>query len=230
MRIARLSMWVAAVAIGSLCVIGCTDPKDQQIKTLQDENTRLTQENMGLKSSRDLAQEQVGKLQGELDDANRALAAARAAGTPVPATAPAPTVTAEGWEKGLIGDRVTVGTDILFKSGQATLTPEGKKRLDEIAHTINTTYKGLPLIVYGYTDNDPIRKTKDLWDDNLDLSAGRAMAVTRYLWSQGVPKDLLDATARGDTHFVAANSSKAGKAKNRRVEIIVIKEGATPKP
>ncbi len=51
------------------------------------------------------------------------------------------------------------------------------------------------------------------------------MAVTRYLWSQGVPKDLLDATARGDTHFVAANSSKAGKAKNRRVEIIVIKEG-----
>jgi chemotaxis protein MotB len=108
------------------------------------------------------------------------------------------------------------------------LTPEGKRKLDEIANTLNTTYKGMSIIVYGYTDSDPIRKTKNLWDDNLDLSAARAMAVTRYLWGKGLAKETLDATARGDTRFVASNATKAGKTKNRRVEIIVLKEGKAP--
>jgi flagellar motor protein MotB len=51
------------------------------------------------------------------------------------------------------------------------------------------------------------------------------MAVTRYLWGKGLPKETLDATARGDTRFVASNATKAGKTKNRRVEIVVLKEG-----
>jgi flagellar motor protein MotB len=77
--------------------------------------------------------------------------------------------------------------------------------------------------VYGFTDNDPIVKTKKLWEDNLDLSANRAMMVTRELIRHGIAANRVETIAMGSTHPVASNSDKAGKAKNRRVEIVAIK-------
>jgi flagellar motor protein MotB len=77
--------------------------------------------------------------------------------------------------------------------------------------------------VIGYTDNDPIRKTRNLWEDNLDLSANRAMTVVRHLREQGIDAEKLTACGRGETNPVTPNTSTANKAKNRRVEIIVIK-------
>ncbi|HPY77378.1 MAG TPA: OmpA family protein, partial [Anaerohalosphaeraceae bacterium] len=67
----------------------------------------------------------------------------------------------------------------------------------------------------------PIRKTKDQWQDNWDLSAGRALTVLRYLTSKGMPADQIRAVACGESRPVASNASAAGKAKNRRVEIVV---------
>jgi flagellar motor protein MotB len=214
--------------MSSIFAVGCCDQENAKIKDLTTENNHLRGQLDGMNKSLGAAQDQAAALQTQLDEKNRELLAARAAGNkvePVPAPSkPGP----EGWEKGLYADRVTLGTDILFKPGEDKLTADGKRKIDEIANTLNTTYKGMPVVVYGYTDSDPIRRTKNLWDDNLDLSAGRAMAVTRCLWGKGVPKELLDATARGDTRFVATNATKAGKTKNRRVEIVVLKEGKAP--
>jgi len=78
--------------------------------------------------------------------------------------------------------------------------------------------------VMGYSDSDPIVKTKKLWKDNLDLSANRAMEVTRYLWSRGIPAERIETVGMGSTHFVQPNKTKAGKAANRRVEIHVVKK------
>jgi outer membrane protein OmpA-like peptidoglycan-associated protein len=128
------------------------------------------------------------------------------------------------WDVGKYADRVTVGSDILFASGQAKLTSAGKAALDKIAADVKSKYSGMPVRVYGYTDSDVISKTKDLWQDNLDLSANRAMSVTRYLIDKGVSPDNVETVAMGQTHYVAPNNSPASKAKNRRVEIVVIKQ------
>jgi chemotaxis protein MotB len=213
--------------MSSAFTVGCCDKENARIKDLMAENDHLRGQIDGLNKSLANEQNQAAGLQSQLAETERELAAARAAGNKV--VEPAPSKPGpEGWEKGLYADRVTLGTDILFKSGEAKLTTEGKRKLDEIANTLDTTYKNMPVIIYGYTDSDPIRKTKNLWDDNLDLSAARAMAVTRYLWGKGLPKETLDATARGETRFVSSNATKAGKTKNRRVEIVVLKEGKAP--
>ncbi|RPI64005.1 MAG: hypothetical protein EHM48_01520, partial [Planctomycetaceae bacterium] len=89
--------------------------------------------------------------------------------------------TAAGWQSMTIGDKVTLDSDILFSSGSEALTADGKKHLDKVVADIKKSYAGMPIRVYGYTDTDPIKKTKDKWIDNLDLSLARAAAVTRYL-------------------------------------------------
>jgi outer membrane protein OmpA-like peptidoglycan-associated protein len=119
--------------------------------------------------------------------------------------------------------RFTVGGDILFPAGRATLTPAGKTTLDAIAAELKATYADAIVRVYGYTDGDPIVKSKKLWQDNLDLSANRAMAVTRYLRSKGITDGRIETVAMGKTNPVAANTTKAGKAQNRRVVIVAVK-------
>jgi chemotaxis protein MotB len=119
---------------------------------------------------------------------------------------------------------VTVGADILFSSGKADLTSGGRAALDKIVGDLKSHYAGMTVRVYGHTDTEPIRKSKKLWQDNLDLSANRAMAVARYLVSKGISAKNVEVVAMGENHPVADNATAAGKAKNRRVEIVVLKK------
>ena len=128
------------------------------------------------------------------------------------------------WDVGKFADKVSVGSDILFASGKATLTSKGKAALANIVADLKGSYAGLPVRVYGYTDSDPIKRTKNLWQDNLDLSANRAMAITRHIVSKGIKAESVETVAMGATRFVAKNDTSASKAENRRVEIVVIKK------
>jgi flagellar motor protein MotB len=110
---------------------------------------------------------------------------------------------------------VNVPGDVLFASGQATLKDSAKATLNKVAGAIKKDYAGKKIIVDGHTDSDPISKTKDKWEDNLDLSAARARAVAQYLVSQGVPTNLVKMRALADT------APRGDKAKSRRVEIVV---------
>ena len=67
----------------------------------------------------------------------------------------------------------------------------------------------------GYTDTDPITRTKEMWKDNLDLSAARARTVAQYLASQGIATHEIGLQAFGDT------MPKNSKDRSRRVEIVV---------
>jgi len=71
-------------------------------------------------------------------------------------------------------------------------------------------------------------KTKDLWKDNLELSAQRALSVSRYLISHGIPEKQVRAAACGAARPLASNANATGKAKNRRVEIVVNMRRAAP--
>lgn len=111
---------------------------------------------------------------------------------------------------------VNVPGDILFSSGQAELKPSAQATLNKIIAAIKKDHAGKKVYVDGYTDTDPISKTKDKWEDNLDLSAARARSVTKYLTSHGLSPNQVSPRAMGST------APKATKDKSRRVEIVVV--------
>ena len=205
---------LAALAVLS---VGCAD--QDQIKKLNQEKDELIKQNADYQTR--IAALEAAQTQRSPQDAQEIarlqndLAAAKAAKAGQGSSA-----AGQGeWEVGLSGDRVTLGSDVLFSAGRADLTADGKKSLDKIAGDIKSRYAGLPVRVYGYTDTDPIVKTKKLWADNLDLSLNRSAAVTRYLIGKGIKASMIETIGMGETHSIAGN-----KAKSRRVEIIVVKK------
>ncbi len=121
---------------------------------------------------------------------------------------------------------VTLENALLFDSGKATLKKATSAELDHIRSVLrDAKYAGKPIDVVGHTDTDPIRKTKGQWKDNWELSAQRALSVARYLIQKGIADEDIRAAGCGASRPVASNASTAGKAKNRRVEIVVYLRG-----
>ena len=120
---------------------------------------------------------------------------------------------------------VTLENSLLFDSGKAMLKKATSTELDHIRSVLRDKYAGKQVDVVGHTDSDPIRKTKDQWQDNLELSAQRALSVARYMIRKGMSEDKVRAVGCGESRPVASNASSAGKAKNRRVEIVVYVRG-----
>jgi len=114
---------------------------------------------------------------------------------------------------------VTLPDSILFASGAVTLKTRTSQQLDKIASVIKEKYAGKQIDVVGHTDNEPIKRSP--WHDNLQLSTERANTVTRYLTKQGIPEAEVRSVGCGESRPVAENTTAAGKAKNRRVEIVV---------
>jgi outer membrane protein OmpA-like peptidoglycan-associated protein len=211
---------------------GCNEREKAEIQALRDQKDRLQMQNNAYRNEISELQTMNGNFRADMAARDAELAAKDALINELQSkpVSRQDTGTEPGWQHTTMGDKVTVGSDVLFSAGQATLTTAGKKALDNIAGAIRGRYAGLPVRVYGYTDSDPIVKSKKLWADNLDLSANRAMAVTRYLVSKGVSEENIETIAMGATHFVAGNTDKAGKSRNRRVEIFVVRGAGTPNP
>jgi chemotaxis protein MotB len=114
---------------------------------------------------------------------------------------------------------VTLANTILFDSGKATLKSATSKELDHILAVLKEKYSGKQVDVVGHTDTEPIKKSS--WKDNWELSAQRALSVTRYLIDHGIPDKQVQASGCGSARPVASNSTADGKSKNRRVEIVV---------
>jgi chemotaxis protein MotB len=114
---------------------------------------------------------------------------------------------------------VTLPNAILFSPGKAELKQASVAELDHVRSVLRQRYQGKEIDVVGHTDSDPIRKSK--WKDNWELSAERALTVLRYLTKQGIEVERIRAVASGASRPVASNSTSSGKAKNRRVEIVV---------
>lgn len=111
---------------------------------------------------------------------------------------------------------VEVAGDVLFDSGSITLKSSAKKTLDQVARRIKGDYASHTVRVEGYTDSDPLKKTKDKYKDNEELSAQRALAVERYLVSKGVASSTVYSAAFGPAN------SKGSKKASRRVEIVIL--------
>lgn len=129
-------------------------------------------------------------------------------------------VTFRNEERGLIVSVAAEG--VLFDAGSAALRIDGLVVLDRLA----TVIAAIPndVIVEGHTDNTPISTA--LFPSNWELSTARATAVTRHLVDQrGVPAQRITASGRGEHHPVADNATAEGRARNRRVDFVIVTEG-----
>jgi chemotaxis protein MotB len=108
--------------------------------------------------------------------------------------------------------------DLLFASGQATLEPRANGLLTEIAQLLNVD-ETHPISVEGNTDNVPIHSS--IYPSNWELSTARASTVVRFLIAHGVGASRLTALGNAEQHPVDSNATAAGRARNRRVEIVM---------
>ena len=117
--------------------------------------------------------------------------------------------------------KVTLVNELLFPEGGWVLHKQGEQVLAKIAPTLSKLQSG-NIIVQGYTDNLAIGpELRERFPSNWELAATRATDVVRFLVKQGVPASLLSAQSFGDNRPVASNDTPQGRAKNRRVEIII---------
>ena len=140
------------------------------------------------------------------------------------ASIPEPVETAPGWTAVPGGAMIALEGNVLFAPGKTTIRNEAKRALDGVVSAIQGDYDGKDILVFGHTDNSPIRKSG--WKDNWQLSTERALAVVRYLASEGVSAGRLAACGCGEHRPRNATSSDTGRAKNRRVEIFAIEPQA----
>ncbi|MGH2887118.1 MAG: OmpA family protein [Solirubrobacteraceae bacterium] len=121
---------------------------------------------------------------------------------------------------------VRVLTDnLLFDSGSATLQRGADQLLDEVAQLLNLD-KSHPITVEGHTDNQPIHSAQ--FPSNWELSTSRATNVVRFLISRDVGAYRLGAVGYADLHPIASNATAAGRAQNRRVEIVLMRLNPVP--
>ncbi len=220
MRTARwLSMGICGLAAVAL-LTGCgTHPKDLEIRSLKERIADLEEENERCRQGyaiairdRDNARRRADGLAQQNADL-RAMLANRQAPEQLPS----------GWQSDVSGWTWTdVGSDFLFDSGRATLKPAGRAKISDVADQIKSNFGDMMILVIGHTDTDPIKKTKHLWQDNLDLSANRAMTVFRELAKLGISTAQLVAAGQGEYAPIAPNGNDAGKAQNRRVQIVAV--------
>ena len=117
--------------------------------------------------------------------------------------------------------RIGISGSVLFALGSDELQPEGRELLRSLAAPLARylATRDELLMVSGFTDNKLVRSRSRDFDDNLELSAQRALVVTRTLIEAGVPASAVFAAAFGAQQPVASNDDAAGRALNRRVEI-----------
>jgi chemotaxis protein MotB len=117
------------------------------------------------------------------------------------------------------GLAIRVLTDsLLFPSGSATLDPQGEPLLREIASLLDVD-EVHPIAVEGNTDDVPVHSS--VFPSNWELSTARASTVVRFLISAGVQAARLSAVGYASLRPIASNATPAGRALNRRVEIVL---------
>lgn len=123
----------------------------------------------------------------------------------------------------VVGDRFVFQSEVLFGSGSAELGLDGQQQMNQLARTLLDVAKDIPgdinwiLRVDGHTDSQPIATTQ--FRSNWELSTARAIAVVRYLTTQGITPDKLAAAGFGEFQPLDPGTDTAARAKNRRIEL-----------
>ena len=116
---------------------------------------------------------------------------------------------------------VSVENKLLFESGSWAVGPEGKKAVVAVGKVLGDN-PDISILIEGHTDNDKFGGAVGQIENNWDLSTKRATAIVNILAeNKAVKKDNLTAAGRGEYAPLMSNDTPEGKAKNRRIEIIL---------
>jgi chemotaxis protein MotB len=122
----------------------------------------------------------------------------------------------------VVGDRFVFQSEVLFQPGEATISAEGQAAVAQLATAIKELQTQIPadvnwvLRIDGHTDKRPINTPE--FPSNWELSAARAIAVTKYFVDQGIPAQHLVAAGFGDSRPIDPGDTPEALAKNRRIE------------
>ena len=178
----------------------------QRINALEGDNARLAQELAEAQKAREekvregssTYEQLVAKMKGEIDKGQVTISELKGKLT------------------------VNMVEAILFDSGKAEVKPEGLIVLSKVIEILKTV-SDKSIRIEGHTDNKPIvGPLTQRYPTNWELSAGRALNVARYLQKQGIEAANLSAAAFGEFKPVADNTTLEGRAKNRRIEIVLV--------
>ena len=121
-------------------------------------------------------------------------------------------------ERGLL---VRFMDDVLFESGKADLTPKAREIINKVSEIIRQNNKNIR--VEGHTDNVPINTFR--FPSNWELSTTRAVNVVKYLIEErGIEAKRMSASGYSDQHPVDDNDTSEGRQKNRRVDMVILRE------
>ena len=121
----------------------------------------------------------------------------------------------------LIGARIQLAASSLFPSGSADLKASSAAALDKIGELLRSSNRRL--IIEGHTDNEPVHTNR--YPSNWELSAVRATKVLRYLAARNqIEMKRMTAIAYADQKPVVPNDTDVNRAKNRRIEILIVSE------
>jgi chemotaxis protein MotB len=119
---------------------------------------------------------------------------------------------------------VVLATDILFASGSASLSKDGRGAIAEVAQVLSSIPKR-SFQVEGHTDNVPIATAQ--YPSNWELAAGRAITVVKAMIDAGLANERVSAASFADTRPLTTNASAESKAQNRRIEITIVPDLST---
>lgn len=121
----------------------------------------------------------------------------------------------------LSNGRIGISGKLLFELNSDKLEPEGRQLLKSLVGPLKSYLSARDeiLMVSGFTDDQGIRSRNRKFEDNWELSAQRALTVTRTLIEEGMPASMLFAAAFGQEQPLVPNTSEQARAQNRRVEI-----------
>lgn len=197
-------MKALSVAIALLLAPGCVSTKkyenlEHRFEKVQNENQRLQDQIARQEAMAKARMEEYRQLMADLK----------------------PLIDKGVLEVEVVDGRVVIGmsADVLFPSGSASLSDGGKENLREVARVLakKSDYEWQ---VEGHTDDDAIATAQ--FPNNWYLGAARAITVVQYLMDSGMGADGLSAASFGEHAPVAPNSSAANKARNRRIELVLL--------
>ena len=119
---------------------------------------------------------------------------------------------------------VELASDVLFASGSATLSKEGKAAIAEVGQLL-AQIPDRKFQVEGHTDNVPSKTAA--FPSNWELGSARAITVVKTMVDSGLSADRISAASFGDAKPAKPNDSPEGKAANRRIEIVVVPDLAS---
>jgi flagellar motor protein MotB len=127
--------------------------------------------------------------------------------------------------------RIGISGRLLFSLNSDALQPEGRQLLNSLVTPLRA-YLGSRdemLMISGFTDDHSVRANNSQFADNWELSAQRALTVTRALIEEGMPSSLVFAAAFGSEQPITPNVDEKARAQNRRVEMAPVPKASNAK-